>query len=153
MHVTGRAFHIILSGNDTYYNQTNGMTLMNNEIYRKLDAFEIDWEEYDLWRKGTDGLFYYERDNYIDMIFKVHRHRGNTGGLFEGSGGYAYLGGVDFLIDTANTIRIYPNFYNSKNSGVTIFGTVGGPVGKIFAFNVARHEYGHCLYESLWGRT
>lgn len=99
MHITGEAFNIILDNSDTYYANA-GMTVMNNEIYQKLENLgTIDWTDYDNWRKDpTDGLFYKEKDNYIDMIFKVHRHRGNTGNLFAGSGGYAYLGGSEHSI-------------------------------------------------------
>jgi hypothetical protein len=145
MHITGKAYNIVLDHPDTYY-ATAGMTVMNNEIYQKLQNLgTINWQEYDRWRKGTDGLFYNESDTYIDMIFKVHRHRGNTGNLFAGSGGYAYLGGTTYTVDPFYNIRIDP-WFEQNGSGLTIFGTAGGPVGKLFAFGVARHEYGHYLF-------
>lgn len=146
MHVTGKAYNIILDYEDTYY-ESKGMTVMNTEIYQKLENLgTINWNDYDLWRKGTDDLFYYEPDKSIDMIYKIHRHRGNTGNLFDGSGGYAKLGGEEYSIITgSDTIKINPGYY-VNGSGLTIFGTSGGPVGKIFTFNVARHEYGHYLF-------
>ncbi len=146
MHVTGKAYNIFLDHEDTYY-RDSGMTVMNNEIYQKLQNLgTINWQDYDLWRKGTDELFYYEPDKTIDMIYKIHRHRGNTGDLFGGSGGYAQLGGSDYYIITGSDTIIINQGYYVNGSGLTIFGTAGGPVGKIFAFNVARHEYGHYLF-------
>ena len=148
MHVTGKAYNIILDSTDTYYNN-QGVAVMNNEIYQKLENLgTINWHDYDLWRKHDhpDSMYYYQPDGYIDMIYKIHRHKGNTNNLFDGSGGFAYLKGDLYRITVGpyDTLKIDPN-YGTKGSGLTIFGTVQGVVNKLFTFNVARHEYGHYL--------
>lgn len=83
------------------------------------------------------------------MIFKIHRTKGNTSNLFDGSGGFAYLKGDVYpvIAGIGDTLLITP-WYSEIGSGLTIFGTSGGPVSKLFAFNVARHEYGHYLLGS-----
>lgn len=148
MHITGKAYNIVLDNCDSCYSQaTNGMTIMNNEIYQKLESLgTIEWDEYDLWRQGSANTFYYEPDKNIDMIIKVHRHRGNTGGFFNGSGGYAYLGGDEYsVIQGTDTLIINPNS-GTHGSGLTIFGSAGGPTTEFFWYGVVRHEYGHYLF-------
>jgi hypothetical protein len=142
MHVTGVAYNIILDNSSTYY-QSAGMREMNNEIFTKLTAANVDWEEYDQW-SGSDGNFYYLPDNYIDMMIKVHRTM-TVSGLFYGDApGYAFLGpdasGIDISVGGGKYVN---DGWSSIGSGLTLVGTAGGPVGKEFAFNGAKHEIGH----------
>ncbi len=147
MHVTGKAYSVILDSSDAYYDRV-GITVMNNEIYDKLRGLgTIVWPDYDLWSVDSLGRYSYARDGYIDMIFKVHRTKGNTINLFDGSGGFAYLKGEIYKIPLGvnDTMRIHPN-HDRHGSGITIFSSAQAPVvTKLFAFNVARHEYGHYL--------
>lgn len=155
MHVTGRAYNIILDYDANYYrNYTNpydpnlNMRNMNNEILTKLTAAGIRWEEYDQW-SGSDGNFYFLPDNYIDMIIKVHRTKTVDGLFLENAPGYALLGYnpySSYYFDMGNGKRISDGFYSPYGSGVTLVGTAGGPVGKGFAFNGAKHEIGHYWY-------
>ena len=113
MHVTGKCVNIVLDHTDGWYFQRGTTTqerlaLVNNEIYLKLKSptFGIVWPDYDLWDYDA-GQFYYRRDDKIDMIFKVHRHTGDTN-MFAGGGGYAYLDGDPYTIDSVNNIIINP---------------------------------------------
>lgn len=143
MHVTGRAYSIILDSNALYYRNA-GMRVMNQEIFNKLDAAGVDWQEYDKW-SGSNGNFYYAEDDYIDMIIKVHRTKIRDSLFVANAPGVACLGpepysGIDIPVGDGKKIN---DGFNSLGSGVTIVGTAGGPLDKARVFNIAKHEYGH----------
>ena len=89
MHITGKAYNIILDYDANHYLAT-GLRDMNNEIISKLSSMGIDWEKYDKW-SGSNGNFSWLPDNYIDMIIKVHRTRSVSGLFYEDATGYSCL--------------------------------------------------------------
>ncbi|MDD5363176.1 MAG: T9SS type A sorting domain-containing protein [Ignavibacteria bacterium] len=153
MHVTGKAYNIILDYNANYYlNYSTDpdirMRYMNDEIFNKLTSAGVRWQQYDYW-SGANGNFNYQPDNYVDMIVKVHRTKTVDGLFHNNASGYAFLGystysGIDIPVPGGK--YIHDGFGTSIGSGVTIVGTAGGPASKDYVFNVAKHEYGHYLF-------
>ena len=146
LHVTGEAYNIVLDYDANHYLGT-GLRDMNNEIISKLTSAGVRWQNFDYW-SGSSGDFYYQPDDYIDMIIKVHRTKTVNGLFYSDAPGYACLGP-----DPWNPINIgvpggkYINDgFSELGSGLTIVGTVGGPATKDWVFNIAKHEYGHFLF-------
>ncbi|HWQ82088.1 MAG TPA: hypothetical protein VN514_07445, partial [Ignavibacteria bacterium] len=147
LHVTGEVYNIILTYDATHYLGT-GLRDMNAEIIDKLISAGIDWQEYDNW-SGSDGNFNWSPENYIDMIFKVHRTKTVDGLFYENAPGYALLGpdpNSGISIPVPGGKYIHDGFFTSLASGLTIVGTAGGPASKSWVFNIAKHEYGHYLF-------
>lgn len=163
-HVTGKAYNIILD-NDFEYYQTNGQqTAINNEIYNKVQAIQgFTWNDYDKWDPITNS-YQYAADDYIDMIYIVHRTWRHGVGLNPGS--IAQLDGSSF---TTNNNKIINPGYGFEGSGCrytpgrAFFGpdpedyTPYSPFSKAYLMNVQAHELGHyiqgshCNYDVMMG--
>lgn len=75
MHVLGRSFSIVLSKEASEYTTESSI---NIEIWDSLNAKIPDWKPYDLWKKGSGGKFLFQKDHFVDMIFKIHKSRNSA---------------------------------------------------------------------------
>jgi hypothetical protein len=144
LHVVGKAYYVEL-GNASEYATENDMNLAiwNNLKYQQNIT---DWRPFDKWKPVVDGSiqkFKYERDEFVDMIYKVHKIR--RGPLTGTPGGYAHLTSLQsnittVTIDEYNTKIKYG--FTKESSGVT----VAFSPNKNANLNVLIHEHGHCMY-------
>jgi hypothetical protein len=159
LHITGKAYSVILDHDNVYYVTHGGINQVNDEIYQKLNTMGIDWKEYDRWSFVADpGNFRYQPDGYIDMIYKIHRSHAPLIGMPAGGIamlGYSFSQGVNYLIDPVNNIYINGGF-SSIGSGITITPGHGGSEGSDYSPNGAldlrstvsfsEHEHGHYIF-------
>lgn len=159
LHVTGKAYSVILDHDNVYYETHGGIAQVNDDIYQKLNTMGIQWKDYDKWSLVSDpGGFRYQPDGYVDMIYKIHRSHAPLIGM--PSGGIAILGnsfsqGSNYLIDPVNQIYINGGF-SSVGSGITITPGYGGSETSEYAPNAAldlkstvsfsEHEHGHYIF-------
>lgn len=146
------AFSVVLPYEANYYaslGSIQGDLKINEHIWQSLTAQGLtDWKAFDRWKyDADDGNFYFtpegQGDGYIDMIYKIHKSRGN-GGMINYAG-FAKLScfndSFEYLIDTVNNLKI--NYgVDFKNSGITVsfrcqlpqyIATIG-------------HEHGHLMF-------
>ena len=146
LHFVGKAFSIVLDSTANYYESlglANAELTINAEIWRKVDVLlNSDWNAFDRWTKNdTTGIFYYQQDNYVDMIMKIHKSKS---GVLAPYDGFAFLSwyntGKEVFVNSEDSIKI--NYgYSSKGSGLTII----NQTRKISIIDVLGHEYAHYL--------
>lgn len=158
-HITGKSYSVILDHDNQYYIKHGGIDQVNDEIYQKLNSMGIDWREFDKWSYVADpGIYKYEPDGYVDMIYKIHRSHAPSIGM--PAGGIAMLGasysqGINYLIDPVNHIYINGGF-GTVGSGLTITPGHSGSEGSDYSPNPAldlrstisfsEHEHGHYVF-------
>ena len=158
LHITGKAYSVILDHDNVYYETHGGIEQVNDDIYKKLNTMGIQWKDYDRWSLISDpGGFIYQPDGYVDMIYKIHRSHAPLIGM--PAGGIAMLGksssqGYNYLIDSVNQIYINGG-YSSIGSGITITPGFGGSETSEYTPNLAldlrstvsftEHEHGHYI--------
>jgi hypothetical protein len=158
-HALGEAYSIILDHEYYFYTSVGQV---NEEVYSKLNSiYNIDWTFYDKWKRYPNGSFSYERDNYIDMIFMIHRSRTNNN-IFV-PGGVAALCGLnggcyedacaDVLVDPVNNEWVAGNHENSDRIGSGLYLTPGHSNGTPLpplelrgVLSFSAHELGHYLF-------
>lgn len=150
LHIAGQVFNIILDSNQSYYNSNGGYQRINQEIWEKLKALQtINWQDYDRWRRDGSGVFHYETDGYIDMIYKIHRTNTQNSNFPELAFGYAYLGGsAGDTLGLGHPVGsgIYINGgFGAAGSGLTLAGKFGVPT-KTSVIGGVGHEVGHYLF-------
>lgn len=136
-HVTGVTKNYIYDKPRSHYN--NNSTLMNDEIYEKLqEDFSFNFSAFDKWKKISDGNYKYERDGNVDMLIIVRRD-------MVGDAGFAGLDGESRLVDPVNNIWIRTGF-SSIGSGAVVQGNGSGLLEFNRFFGILIHEVGHFLW-------
>ncbi|MCB0722961.1 MAG: T9SS type A sorting domain-containing protein [Ignavibacteriae bacterium] len=140
LHVLGKAYSVVLSGNrSTYTNEYN----MNQEILDSLTAQGVDWVNYDRWSYNTtDQKFYYTKDKRIDMIFRVVKSRAPS---MPNYAGYNAFGGSysseHMIIQNNDTV------YVNSGSGYLGSGITGSTYAQKYGYlALFRHELGHQMF-------
>ncbi|RPI13513.1 MAG: T9SS C-terminal target domain-containing protein [Ignavibacteriae bacterium] len=165
-HVVGKPYSVVLSHPWNYYVNEGKLPGVMDDVYEKLNALNINWQDYDKW-KYTGNLqnkFAFESDGYVDMIFVAFRSRPPQL-AFPGGGiaalGPSYTQGNNYIIDSVNNIIINGGFgYNG--SGVLMTpGSSGNendttyrpnPPLTLWGFkSFSEHEFGHYLFGSGHG--
>lgn len=149
-HVCGNAYSIVLDSTASYYQTLgaqNAELVINAEIWKKLNspAIGVNWQDYDRWKDSivnNEKKFFYEHDNNVDFIYKVHKSTGNI--LFD-KDGFSSLAwnntSVRYEVDTVNHIWVDYG-YSADGSGATV-NRIGE---KKRIFYTMSHEHGHFLY-------
>lgn len=136
-HVIGITRHYIYDHVSSWYGGSE--TIMNNEIYNKLQADEnILWRDFDRWSYISPGIYEKSEEGHVDYITIVRRNN-------EGPAGEAGLDGTSFTIDPSNQIDIRTGLYQ-LGSGSIINGNNPGPHGYNRFFGICIHELGHFLW-------
>lgn len=140
MHMTGVTRHYIFDHPRSWYN--NNPTLMNNEVYTKLQAdINISWRDYDTWQRLSEGNYRYQGEGNVDYLTIVRRTN-------PGYAGFAGLDGSDFEIDPLNHIFIRTGF-DQFGSGSVIQGNQNNattPPSYNRFYGILIHELGHYLW-------
>jgi len=151
-HVVGKAVNIVLDYDTSYYNNNGREDRVNMDVYEKLKLdTSIRWSNFDKWRKDGNGLYYNEPDNYVDMIYMVHRRCWANGPTYHAAG-YTPLGSAgglnDYPVYTDGSRTIYSRgSYDELGSGCKISGKLGF-VDSSTVIGVMAHEHGHYLFGS-----
>lgn len=137
MHVLGRSFSIVLSKEASEYTTESSI---NIEIWDSLNAKIPDWKPYDLWKKGSGGKFLFQKDHFVDMIFKIHKSRNSAMTTYAGYAKLAWGGQNNYLVDSDDTIYVDHGF-GETGSGITLIyaGKKNDYIGTV------KHEFGHYL--------
>lgn len=158
-HIIGNAYSIILPLSASEYQSLYGVNAtrkINDDIYAGLEQLIsiAEWPNYDKWTKSS-GTFVYTPDNYIDMIYIVHRTWSNVGGM--PAGGIAcldlsYSQGTNYTItNTSLIIHGIVNDVSPIGSGLRMTpghwgGTPKYPMDLKGVVSFSGHEHGHYLY-------
>ncbi|MBS1553195.1 MAG: T9SS type A sorting domain-containing protein [Bacteroidetes bacterium] len=150
-HVVGKSYYFRLDSNANYYQNNQGASRINSEIYGKLDTTSgLNWANYDRWTY-KDGTYKYEEDGKIDMIYTVYRTYRPNIGVTPGSIAILYptLQGNRYVVSSGDTIVCQGcECIDWKNSGCTYTpGAPGGspasPISKDAFLALQAHEIGH----------
>lgn len=115
---------------------------VNYEILKKLDD-EIDYSEYDNWKRTKDGKYINQPDSVVDMVFIVYRNFSNRLFFNQGWTGIAQLY-LTKPIKTDDGVTI-KNGVLSSGSGVV---QRGGKHGFTYTKYILAHEFAHFLFGS-----
>jgi len=148
LHVVGKAFSVVLKYPASHYDSMGYVAAereINSEIWKSLDEQISDWSLYDKW-SFTSVLgnikFLYEKDNTVDMIYKIHK---SVGRCLANYNGYSQLAFQDlnatghFILQ--DSIKIYYG-WGCAGSGLT----VSRLHGKYDIIGTIGHEHGHYLF-------
>lgn len=159
LHVTGKAFSIILPQNKIWYTEHGGLSKINKDIYDslKLKINEDQWLKYDNWKMNSVGNFSQGRDGLVDMIYMVYRQRDDLflqGGYY----GEATLGNCEGAVDNNYTVYQIGSTPVVSIRSVIDLDTLGSGL-RVSAFGTSKfsrqtfldlvtHEHGHYLFGS-----
>lgn len=149
LHIIGNAYSIVLDSDVNYYNSLGNQVAeitINAEIWQKLDGYIQDWSAYDKWSYtsvNNEIKFIYQRDNKIDMIYKIHKTVGNCLKNYDGYSSLATESNLNSSFIVQDSIYILYGWYQS-GSGLT----VSRLHKKNDIIGTITHEHGHYLYAS-----
>lgn len=151
-HVTGKAYSVTLPLNAQQYKilyGVRGIEKINDDIYTSLNQLITpqQWFYYDQWKK-ENGIFVNSPDNYIDMIYKIHRSWADSIGMPEGGISIlnlSYQYGEEYPVPgTQLKIR---GVFGDRGSGITITPGYGAPpIDLKGTVSFTSHEHGHYLF-------
>ncbi|HLT23882.1 MAG TPA: T9SS type A sorting domain-containing protein [Ignavibacteria bacterium] len=159
LHIIGKEYNIVLDYDSSHYQNANGESEVNKEIYDKLTELlqDGDWSPYDNWTLNpTTQTFTNSPDGKIDMIYKIHRHR--YSGIFSEhpASGYALLGKADgqweYEVDPINQKSVlggFPEYTTGQTdgSGLTLMGNATEKIlSKSGVMGRLHHEHGHYFF-------
>lgn len=151
-HVIGKAYSVTLPLNAGQYRNLYGVRAVekiNDDIYTSLNQLisPQQWSFYDQWKK-ENGVFVNAPDNYIDMIYKIHRSWADSIGM--PAGGISILNlsyqyGEDYPVP--NTTLKIKGVFGERGSGITITpGSGAPPIDLKGTVSFTSHEHGHYLF-------
>ncbi len=153
-HVIGKAYSITLPLSASQYKSLygiRGIEKINDDIYSILVQLipTAEWQFFDQWKK-ENNTFVNSPDNYIDMIYKIHRSWADSIGM--PSGGIAklynsYQYGYNYPIP--NTLLQINGTFGTEGSGLTITPAYNNPpIDLKGTVSFTSHEHGHYLFGS-----
>ncbi len=125
---------------DLAENKYKSIAQVNFEILKKLDG-EIDYSQYDNWKRTKNGKFVEGNDGTVDMIFLVYRNFSNK--LFYNQG---WTGSAHFYltknIETNDGVTIKTGRLHN-GSGIQ---QRAGKHGYEYSKYISAHEFAHFLF-------
>jgi hypothetical protein len=151
-HIAGKVFSLTLPMSAAGYRAlygSRGIEKINDDIYNLLNQLlnPQQWQFFDQWKK-ENGLFVNASDNYVDMIYKVHRSWADSIGMPAGGAAVLYQSyqyGEEYPVP--NTSLKINGTFSEKGSGITITpGSGAPPIDLRGTVSFTSHEHGHYLF-------